>query len=349
MTLTEGLLALAGLVLAILLGQGAWASWRARPRVADVLPPERAEPDLAPAGDERSEPSWGEDDAAQPPRPASLRVKAAVQLDPLVDLVVELALDAPVSGETALSALPGSRRAGSKPLLFEGLDTEQGAWESVQPGARYSALQVGVQLANRAGSLNEIEFSEFVQRVSHCVEALGAHGELPDMVEAVARARELDEFAHAHDAQLAIHIHARSTAWTVGYLTQVARRHGLVQASVAGRWVLPGESPEAPPLVGLSFDQRAALADDADNATLRQFTLSLDVPQSAAELDPFSQWLRLADAMVADMDGVLVDDSGRPVSTPQVAGIRSELEALYAALAARGLAAGSLAARRLFS
>ena len=49
------------------------------------------------------------------------------------------------------------------------------------------------------------------------------------------------------------------------------------------------------------------------------------------------------------MDAAIVDDDGRPLSGEGFAAIGSELGALYAALEARDLAAGSAAARRLFS
>jgi hypothetical protein len=49
------------------------------------------------------------------------------------------------------------------------------------------------------------------------------------------------------------------------------------------------------------------------------------------------------------MDADVVDDDGRPLTTDGFAMIGRELETLYAALAGRELAAGSPAARRLFS
>ena len=49
------------------------------------------------------------------------------------------------------------------------------------------------------------------------------------------------------------------------------------------------------------------------------------------------------------MDAAVVDDDGRPLSEAGFAAIGGELGQLYEALAARDLAAGSAAARRLFS
>ena len=98
---------------------------------------------------------------------------------------------------------------------------------SAAAGRRYGELQAGVQLASRTGALNEIEYSEFVQRMQTFAEAIGASMDPPDMLDVMARARELDAFASQHDAQLAVHLHARGAAWSVGYIQQHARRARL--------------------------------------------------------------------------------------------------------------------------
>lgn len=362
MTLTQGLVALAGAVLVVLLVQGIWTSWRARPRRASQ-PAERVEPNMSGAQAYSAigatspslvtpQPSADADDAGAPVlerglRPAALRRRAAI--DPLIDAIAEVVPEAPLPAEPVLQAVPASRRVGSKLLLVEGLNAETGVWESPVHGQRYSSFQAGVQLANRSGPINEIGYSEFIQKVQAFADALGASVDFADMSEVVDRARELDEFAHAHDAQLAVQLQAKGPSWTVGYLQQCAARRGMTPGPIAGQWVLPGEDAEAPALVLLSFDAQAALAEDSDQAALRRCTLSLDVPQSPESAEPFAQWQRLASALAQDLDGALVDDDGRPVSIQQFAGIHQELQRLYQALAARELPAGSMAAQRLFS
>lgn len=59
-----------------------------------------------------------------------------------------------------------------------------------------------MQLANRSGPLNEIEYSEYVVKTQAFADAVNATPEFPEMLEEVARARELDQFASVHDAQL---------------------------------------------------------------------------------------------------------------------------------------------------
>ena len=118
---------------------------------------------------------------------------------------------------------------GSKLFSCGGLNADTGLWEQPRHGQRYSAFQSGVQLANRTGPLNQIEFSEFVTKTQAFADAINGAPEFPDMLEEVARARELDSFARAHDAQLSFTFKA-TKAWSPGYVQQNAARYGFVLA-----------------------------------------------------------------------------------------------------------------------
>ncbi len=182
--LTTLLAALGGVVLVGLLAQGWWSARKAGPR--------RAEP-IVPAGD-RQEPSLGAGGAATGQSPVTLdgtadgeavdsrtmdlrtldetvpamarARKASTRIDALIDAIATMTPESPVSGEMALSHLPGSRRAGTKPFHIEGLNVGQrrvGA-AACRVSATASSRR-GVQMANRSGGLNEIEYSEFVQKI----------------------------------------------------------------------------------------------------------------------------------------------------------------------------------------
>ena len=162
-----------GLVLAGVVAHSAWSSRRNLPKratpeaapvpetpvAADHQPPTAGEGEA-----ERLEPSFDADSGL-----ASLNALTRLTtperkpgLDILIDAMAAVALDNVVSGEAALAAMPSTRRAGSKPFGVEGLSVVTGEWEFPTAGHRYSAFQCGVQLANRTGALNQIEYSEFV-------------------------------------------------------------------------------------------------------------------------------------------------------------------------------------------
>ena len=370
-TLAEGLAIVGGVVLLGVLANGVYQARKASPRQADEVDPgQRVDPQMGgspqagagqgggavgslahtdPGPGGRSHDPTDFDPTALPLdlRPAAPRKTA--RLDPLIDAIATLALEAPVTGELALVHLPPSRRAGSKPFLIEGLNRDTGDWELPAAGQRYGEFQAGVQLANRSGALNQIEYSEFVQKLQGFADGVGAMAELPDMLDVVARARELDGFAGDHDAQLSLALRANGAAWSVGYLQQIAGRHGFIPSVLPGRLVMPGAEDASPPVLVLQFDQQVALSDDPAAASVREVQLSLDVPQTPEAAEPFPAWHQAARLLAADMDAAMIDDSGRPITLHAFASIGNDLATLYAALASRDLAAGSPAARRLFS
>ena len=349
-SLMQGLAAVGGVVLVVVLVNGWWQARKASPRQAQAPGTARQEPSLTQPGGLHQTQADAAAEAATPLadlRPAAPRKTA--RLDPLIDAIATLALEAPVTGELALMHLPPSRRAGTKPFLIEGLNAETADWELPAAGQRYSEFQAGVQMANRSGALNEIEYSEFVQKLQTFADGVGGMAELPDMLDVVARARELDAFAGDHDAQLSLVLRANGAAWSVGYIQQCAGRHGFVAGVLPGRLVMPSNDEGSPPILVLGFDSQAALADDPGVSSVREVHLTLDVPQSPEGVEPFPAWHEAARLLAKDMDASMVDDGGRPITLQAFASIGGDLKRLYAALESRDLAAGSAAARRLFS
>jgi hypothetical protein len=271
-------------------------------------------------------------------------------LDALIDVIAPIALDGRlVSGDALLAALPATRRVGSKPFAVEGQNDATETWEFPVAGQRYRALQAGVQLANRTGPLNEIEFSEFVLKAQHYADAVGGAPEFPDMLPEVARARELDQFAGQHDAQLGLTLRARGARWSPGFIQQQAARLGFVAGVIPGRMVLPSSEPGLPPVLDLSFDPQAALSEDPAQAAIPLVTLGLDVPQVHRGEQPFARLRDAAFALAEAMDGLITDDAGQPLRPETLDTIGADLDRLYDTLEQHDLAAGSPQARRLFS
>lgn len=347
-TLTELLAMAGGVVLAGVVAHGAWTARKAGPKRA--LPPmEEPSFDAPPAAAETD--AVVEPDAMDVNLPAVARPvrRPSARIDALIDAIATITVESPVSGELALQHQPGSHRAGTKPFQIEGLNAGSGDWELPSPGRRYGEFQAGLKMANRSGAMTEIEYSEFVQKIQAFADGVGGFVQFPDMLDVVARARELDQFAASHDAQLALLLRARATAWTPGFVQQSAARHGFVAGALPGRLVLPSAEEGAPPVLTLQFDAQAALAEDPEALSLRELTLALDVPQTPAEAEPFAAWQEAARALARDLEAEVCDDRGQVLGLHAFAAIDVELKKLYEALAQRDLAAGSPAARRLFS
>ena len=363
-SLTVGLAILGGTTLAGLVAWNAWTSRRLTPRQPEAEPAPDPEPE-SPDSPDPSPSAQGDADIHTDTDPVPLLQEPILEdrplgpvpaperkppLDVLVDVIAPIALDGgPVSGDAALAAMPPTRRVGSKPFAVEGQNEATDQWETPRAGQRYGAFQAGVQLANRTGALNEIEFSEFVVKAQAFADAFNGTPDFPEMRDEVARARELDQFASARDAQLSLTLRARLVAWSPGYLHQHASRLGFVAGALPGRLVLPGSSAGALPVMSLSFDTQAALAEDPTQAALLEFTLSIDVPQVPREERPFDRMREAAAILARSMDGVISDDRGQPIRDEVLDAIGAELTARYDTLDARELSAGSALARRLFS
>jgi hypothetical protein len=270
-------------------------------------------------------------------------------LDALIDVMAPIELESPVSGDAALAVAPTTARVGSKFFAIEGLDMQSGEWMPLRLGQRYSAFQAGMQLANRTGALNEIEYSEFVMKAQTFADALNAQVEFDDMLEVVARARELDQFASSHDAQLSFTLRATRAAWSPGYVQQNASRLGFVPGVIPGRMVLPAPVVGLAPIVVLSFDPQAAMAEDPAQSAVREINLSLDVPHVSRTEEPFARLCHAARELAKAMDGTITDDNGQALADAALRAIDTDLRTLYNTLDARDLSAGTPQARRLFS
>jgi FtsZ-interacting cell division protein ZipA len=91
------------------------------------------------------------------------------------------------------------------------------------------------------------------------------------------------------------------------------------------------------------------MAEDPGLSAIREFSLSLDVPQIAREEQPFERLREAARLLAENMDGVVTDGNNQILGDEVLDQIAIDLQQLYDALSARELSAGSPQARRLFS
>ena len=353
-TLELSLLILAGGAIVAVLAYNAWQG-RAPSSPPGARPASRAGPTgaqaTAPAG-ERSEPSLGspkaEDldspDIGLEPTLVGAPPAAAV-LDSRVDCIGILHLHHPLSGDRLIGAGQSFRRVGSKPVLsdaqiapgVQGKTSALGtavAWEPPRADRHYQTLRLGVLLSNRNGPLNSVEFAEFTAGVQSLGDLLDASVELPEMMDSLGRARELDAFCAAQDAQLMIHVDAPGPL-SIDDLAQAATTHGLTERG-NNRWLR--QSNEG----GVQFS--IGLGDQPN-----RLSLLLDLPRTAPDGNPWEALVACAQDLTKRFNGVLVDDSGRRLGDDQLEAIRSQLMQRAETLQAAGIAPGSALAQRLFN
>ncbi len=193
---------------------------------------------------------------------------------------------------------------------------------------------MGVLLANRHGPLNAMEFTDFAAAIGALGRQLGGHPVVPDMAQVLERARELDEACAQLDAQIGINVET-PRAMSPGELSALAAGLDLVERG-NNRFARLGEAAEV--LFSLALGDRA-----------NQLTLLLDVPRAPPEFSPWEQMLDCAQACAERTRGTLVDDAARPLTEHAVGAVSRQLAQRYASLEEAGLAAGSVAALRVFN
>ena len=291
-------------------------------------------------------------DAAQgeePIVPAATTISAAppALVDRRIDCVVPIRLGAQVAAEKVLPLAQRLRRAGSKPVFIEGKAENGGNWELLQPGGRYEELRAAVQLANRNGPLNELEFSEFVTGVQALADALDGAPEFPDMMETVSMARELDGFAAQCDAQLSVNVLSDGAPWSANYVQAIASQDGLLLSRDGTRFVKLDAKQN--PVFMLQFGDTNFLRDDLTYKGGNMITLLLDVPVADEDILPFRLMCDYAKSLAQRIGARVVDDQRRPLPETALAAIDKQLMTLYSKLERAGIPAGSPATRRLFS
>jgi len=290
-------------------------------------------PSIAPDGDEIMAPVRSADAGV----PAEELATSLV--DPLIDCLLPMELEAPSRGEKLLPALQKLRLVGNKPVHFIGLAVS-GDWEPVRHGVVYTRLQGGVQLASRSTALNELEYSELVTRLRSVSDEIGAEPQVPDMIEVMQDARNLHRFVANHDAQLGVNLASNGAPWNIATLLGALEKLGF-DVRPDGRYAMPdGEGGFL-----FSLSTNVTLAEE----TTSRLTLLLDVPCVAPARDGFGAMIACAKNLMARLDATIVDDTNQPLGDETLAGIAGQVKDFYEDMAASDIPAGSTRALRLFS
>lgn len=363
--LQSSLIAIGGVIVVGVISFNKWQEYKARKSIDrafasshdDVLmsvdrdvsaaPAERLEPVFASDGvhqdaiDEPSDILDRQSSIAPTSSDAPLKPAPLLQLpvDELVDCMIALTLEQPVRGEKVIGPIQSLRHVGNKPVHYIGLqDGDQ--WQPIGHGGYYTALQAGVQLANRSNPLNEIEYSELVSRLRTVADEIGAEPDVPDMTAVMRSARSLHQFITEFDAQLSVNVQSNGAPWAINTLLIALEKQGF-DLRPEGRLVMPDGDGG----VLFSLSTNVTLAAD----TTSRLTLLLDVPCVARQRNGFGAMIACARSLALRMSGTVVDDGSQPLTEQALAAIAQQVKEFYASMEAAEIPAGSARALRLFS
>lgn len=269
---------------------------------------------------------------------AGATTQTEIPVDDFIDCIIALLPEASLRGEKVLPLVQGLGHIGGKPIQYFGA-REDGNWEPVAFGGVYATVVASLQVANRTGVLNELEYSELIARLRQIADELGAELEVPDMSDVMARGRALHEFIAEYDAKLSINLQAKQVPWAVDTLLMALERQGF-DLRPDGRLVMPdGDN-------GILFSLSTNVTMAADSTS--RLTLLLDVPCVAPLRDGFGAMVACAKSLAARLDGAVVDDAGQPLTDAALAEIASQISAFYDSMEQADIPAGSTRAMRLF-
>lgn len=271
------------------------------------------------------------------------------QADGEIGCVVRLELAEPAVASQVRAALADAQSF-DKPVRWFGRLAD-GEWRELEELAEDGELTVVVgtlQLADRAGPVSGETLDAFLGRAQEAAARLMAVAQLPEKAPTLARAQALDQFCAEVDVLVGVNVVAVGQGSFPGTkLRALAEAAGL---RLAGDGTFQYRDEHGQVLYALANQEPAPFeADTLRHLSTHGVTLLFDVPRVAGGLRAFDQMMLFAHQLADSLKGTLVDDNLRPLTEEGVARIRQQLAALYRKMDARGIAAGSVQAMRLFS
>ena len=349
------LIALGVLVILAIVAFNWWQDRRARRKMQDSLP-DVGEDALLSDGDsnsdgrdQRLEPGLGKlglvsqaSDDQDTGSESSLGPMPAVEPDSMTEAVIELHLTQALTGSELTAHLNGGLDTGRRPVRML-LQTAEGHLSNqIMADQPYTTVQLAVLLANRAGPLTAIEWSQIWGKAQSLADKLEASVDGPEQNDVLARADDLDSTCATLDAQvtLTLVLHARRA---IEDLVGTATAMGFVDDTTHLSWI--GDHGLACFTLFRADGQPLKQA----GSHVDQLTLLLDVPRSPANPVSFARMMEVGQELGRRIGGDIVDDQHKPLAPGADVAIDQQLQALYAQLEAAGLTAGGERARRVFS
>lgn len=286
---------------------------------------------------------------AAPGTPAQVQAQAVPPYDELIEFRTVLKNLDGMAADAFDTAMAHSAALG-KAVRWLALPLGSPAWEALssESGKRYLEVQAVMQLADRDGPAGKDELVALCELSQELAQLNGWQVRCEDAAEAVARAQSLDKFCADVDVQIGLNIIARGTAvLPISRMRREAEAAGM-RLSDGGVYQLLDSRGE----VLFMLSNRESTAFDRDNAhepETRGVTLLFDVPRVPDGIKNFDGMVTLGRQLAHEAGGLLVDDNLRPLTDTGIDKIRTQLAQIYDRMEARGVAAGSRLALRLFS
>lgn len=271
-----------------------------------------------------------------------------------VDYVVHIRAETLIP-DSELSVLMGRRFDFGKAVRWLGRRDSAAFWEEIAienhagtVRAGYIELKGCLQLADRAGPVNEATLSGFRDMVENFAARLKANVNCPDVHKAYGRAILLDEFCTKVDVMASINIISRDNSVFTGAKIRVLAETSGFKLGDDGLFHYCDENDATLFSLG-NHEPSPFLPDTIRTLTTHGITLLLDVPKVANGEAAFAQMIHLAEVFRDALGGIIVDDNRVPLSDSGIRKIKQQLSAIQSMMLAHNVPAGSETALRLFA
>jgi FtsZ-interacting cell division protein ZipA len=281
--------------------------------------------------------------------PSSPQVSAVAPYDESIEFRAVLKNLEGMPAELFEAAVSRSATLG-KSVRWLALPLGSPVWEELSPqsGKRYLEVQTAMQLADRDGPAEKQDLAELCSLSQELSQAMGWQVRCDDLAEASARAQSLDKFCADVDVQIGLNIIARGTAvLPIARIRREAEAAGM-RLSDNGVYQLLDSRGEVLFMLG-NREPHPFSKDNPHDPETKGVTLLFDVPRVPDGLKNFDGMVTLGRKLAHAAGGLLVDDNLRPLTDVGIEKIRTQLAQIYARMEARGVAAGSRLALRLFT
>jgi FtsZ-interacting cell division protein ZipA len=240
-------------------------------------------------------------------------------------------------------------RALGKQVRWHGYPVKGSAWEELRPWSdiHYREIMVGMQLADRNGSVSEEDISALCAMVRDAAEPHGLKVACEDFAGALERAQALDLFCVDVDVLIGLNVVARGEEnLPMQLVRREAEMAGMVLAA-DGTYQLQDRRGEI--LYSLCNHESTPFSSDLEHFSTHGVTLLFDVPRVPDGLKIFDTMVALGRKLASEIGGLLVDDNLRPLTDVGIERIRQQLGQIYGRMETKGIPAGGDLALRVFS
>lgn len=275
--------------------------------------------------------------------------------NPEIDFIVHLPGRGPLLRDQALGIYRQNEYVLEKPRQLYGLRYLAGEWfplERDAEDAQYSDLALAIQMVDERGPIEESELETFLQVALKLADALKRRTKLVMTVEqALATARELQEFAQKYDVLASVNVAANNADFTGPAIKEAAEHFGMHLGEMNIFHMKNNNADGCRHLFSMAnlYQPGSFDLDSLDSFKTRGLTLFMTIPCVQDPARVFRKMVETAQGLSQMLGGRMIDQDQRSLSEENLAAIQRQIGQITSDISAHGIVPGSETALRFFN